>query len=296
MMTTEFDKSAENGQGTETTGGTASVGAALREARERQGISLEDVARKTNIRLNYLEAIEQERFDAVPGDVFVRGIIRQYGNFLGLDGMELVRQYRAVHGGEGVSQTHSLPVRESHNVHIRPSFKSDREAGSGMGSSHKSLWFAVLAVLVILALGAGFYFYSGRPSLSLPLPSFSSFLPGHQAPPENKEPAAPPREEPRPATVTNQPAPAKAERTTLEIRAARDKCWLEVKEAGGRVLYSGTLDKGEKRSFESDKSLTVVMGYPRGLDIIHNGTKLPVISLPGVVERTFGPAHNNPKK
>ena len=87
-MATVIEKTAETGQEM-APAATTSVGAILREERERQGISLEDVARKTNIRLNYLDSIEQDRFNAVPGDVFVRGIIRRYGNFLGLDGLDL---------------------------------------------------------------------------------------------------------------------------------------------------------------------------------------------------------------
>lgn len=285
-MATEIEKTAETGQEM-APAATTSVGAILREERERQGISLEDVARKTNIRLNYLDSIEQDRFNAVPGDVFVRGIIRRYGNFLGLDGLDLVRQYRASHAVEGESQTHALPVRESHNVHIRPSFKSNRETGSGLGTNHKAWWLALLLVAA-LALAAGLYVYSGgRQALSGPRSFLPSFLSGRAATQENKAPAAPRADRDGDAAAR---VPAEAEKTTLEIRVVREKCWLEVTEEGGRVLYSGTLTKGQHQSFASTKSLTLVMGYPPALEIVHNGVKLPAIPHPGTVERTFGPA------
>ncbi len=75
------------------------IGDGLREARVRQGLALRDIERETCIRAANLEAIESERFDALPGDVYAAGFIRTYAEQLGLDGgryAELFRQSREV--------------------------------------------------------------------------------------------------------------------------------------------------------------------------------------------------------
>src|SRR2546423_4099674 len=61
------------------------IGQALRKARVERGKSIEEASRETRIRAEYLHALERERFDVLPGDVYVRGFLRSYSNYLGLD-------------------------------------------------------------------------------------------------------------------------------------------------------------------------------------------------------------------
>ncbi|MBI4301934.1 MAG: helix-turn-helix domain-containing protein [Chloroflexi bacterium] len=61
------------------------LGEILKEARQRQGLSLDEVSEATKIRLSYLEAIEAEDYDRLPAPVYVRGFLRSYALFLGLD-------------------------------------------------------------------------------------------------------------------------------------------------------------------------------------------------------------------
>ena len=68
----------------------AGIGEQLREARRRKGRSLDDCERETRINRHYLEALEAERFDALPAPVYARGFLRSYGRSLGLDGDALV--------------------------------------------------------------------------------------------------------------------------------------------------------------------------------------------------------------
>ena len=58
------------------------VGEILRREREKQGLSIADVAGETSIRDVYLEAIEKGDYDALPGDVYAKGFIRNYSKFL----------------------------------------------------------------------------------------------------------------------------------------------------------------------------------------------------------------------
>ncbi len=65
------------------------IGSQLRAAREANGLTLEQAFKTTRIKLSYLEAVEANQFDALPGPVQARGFVRTYANYLGLDGEHL---------------------------------------------------------------------------------------------------------------------------------------------------------------------------------------------------------------
>ena len=72
-----------------------SIGTVLQEKRVQHGRTLQEVSDALNIKKEYLEALESETYDVIPGAVFVKGFIRNYGNYLGLDGPKIVEQYKA---------------------------------------------------------------------------------------------------------------------------------------------------------------------------------------------------------
>lgn len=76
----------------------ATIGDELRRERHRRGISLSDVENHLHIRAAYLEALETEQYGIIPGSVYAKGFLRNYGNFLGLDGDRLVDQYKTMLG------------------------------------------------------------------------------------------------------------------------------------------------------------------------------------------------------
>src|SRR5919198_6007216 len=61
------------------------IGTALREARESRGITLQKASRETRIHSDYLTALERECYDTLRADVYVRGFLRSYSSYLGLD-------------------------------------------------------------------------------------------------------------------------------------------------------------------------------------------------------------------
>jgi len=77
------------------------IGNSLREARTRQGLDIAQIELATKIRGKYLRAIEEEQFDALPAETYVKGFLRGYAEFLGLDGQLYVDEYdsRFVAGG-----------------------------------------------------------------------------------------------------------------------------------------------------------------------------------------------------
>ena len=69
------------------------IGSSLREARERQKLELSQVAGATRIRARYLQAVEDERFDILPGGAYAKGFLRTYADYLGLDAQQFVDEY-----------------------------------------------------------------------------------------------------------------------------------------------------------------------------------------------------------
>jgi cytoskeletal protein RodZ len=80
------------------------LGVRLRKARETMGLSIEDVHHATKIRAAYLIAMEEGRFSELPGDVYVRGFLRNVANVIGLEGDELVSQYDRIHKGAQIEK------------------------------------------------------------------------------------------------------------------------------------------------------------------------------------------------
>jgi cytoskeletal protein RodZ len=74
------------------------IGATLREARERRQLTWEQVEAETKIRAKYLRALEEEEFDSLPSGTYVRGFLRAYASYLGLDGRLFVDEYASRFG------------------------------------------------------------------------------------------------------------------------------------------------------------------------------------------------------
>ncbi len=69
------------------------IGNSLREARERQGLGYPEIELATKIRGKYIRALEEEDFTSIPGDAYIRGFLRSYAEYLGLDGDVYVDEY-----------------------------------------------------------------------------------------------------------------------------------------------------------------------------------------------------------
>src|SRR5690606_20085750 len=92
-----------------------SLGGKLKEARLKQGLSLNEIAAKTRIQAHFLEAIEQDNLAKIPGDFFRKSFVRQYASTLGLDPDEFETTTELQFGSFGAAGTPlqaSLPLPE----------------------------------------------------------------------------------------------------------------------------------------------------------------------------------------
>ena len=105
-----------------------SFGENLRRERELRGVSLREIADGTKISVRFLEALEEDRLDVLPGGLFPRAFVRQYAVFLGLDPDRAVADFVAAHG------------QPRARAHARASQPTRRPCRSRSGRSSSPRW------------------------------------------------------------------------------------------------------------------------------------------------------------
>ena len=120
------------------------IGSSLQEARLRQGVDLNEAEAATKIRAKYLRALEDERFEILPAQTYVKGFLRAYADYLGLDGQLYVDEFnsRYVPGDDELA---ALRVRRS-----PASSRAHRRVESGVLVAALA-GIAVAAALVVVA-------------------------------------------------------------------------------------------------------------------------------------------------
>jgi cytoskeleton protein RodZ len=224
------------------------IGSSLRDARTRRGLELSQVERDTRIRPRYLQALEDERFDLLPGEAYAKGFLRTYADFLGLEGERFVDEYNS-----------RFPVSEE-----PPNVKLARvkPRRSLLDARYVALPFAVLVGLIAWQLtrsSGGQHHVAHAPPPPTTMPAAASHVP-------STTPAAP----------ASQPAAAR-----LVLAATNGPCWLSVRLGAGtgRLLYERTLEPGQTVHF-SGKRLWIRIGAPWNLSASVNGK---AVTLPSTL-------------
>jgi cytoskeletal protein RodZ len=226
------------------------LGDSLREARVRRGYTPADVHKAIRIRERYLTALEEERWDMLPGEAYTKGFLRTYAEHLGLNSQLYIDEYNA-----RVARHEDDPVP----FVAHPAVEE-------RGVKHGVL-IALAGILVVGAAVAGLAAWqlggSSTPPRSAPPPSGAGSA--ASTPPKTVQAA--------------KPAPSTAPVLT-SIDAARGRCWVLVRNGGpnGRVLFEGVLEQGQAKRFRFTSRLWVRMGRPDALDITVAGK--PVGGLP----------------
>jgi cytoskeleton protein RodZ len=229
------------------------IGNSLREARLRQGLDFPEIEQATKIRPKYLRALEDEQFDILPGQTYVKGFLRTYAEYLGLDGQLYVDEYnsRYIHADE------ETPLR------VRSASAS--RAGPRFESSVILVALAAIGIVTLLVFAA-WRFGSDTPPTAIP--DFSTQPPA-AAPKQNRAPKR----------------SAAARRVRMTVTGALGPSWMEVYggSSGGRLLFRGTVEAGEGKGFlrfgteRAYRRYFVRMGRPRNLRMRVNGR---IVQLP----------------
>ena len=251
------------------------VGTLLREARLGKGLSLAEAEQATSIRARYLEAIEKDEYEKTPGEVFLKGMLRNYGNFLGLDGLELVHMYKASAVGKPKDAVKSTGIREVDKVKLNIQLKNPRDVGSGTGKLElPSLTKLpsidirqVLAGVAVLVVLAGSYF-----AIPKAIDYFQNRPQAVAAVEKKEEPSA------------KKPAAA-WDKVQVNLEATGD-CWLEV-QAEGKEIFAGMLKAKDKKTFETKEKLIVKYGNIGVVKIVFNGEPVDLQGQHGVQVKTY---------
>lgn len=211
------------------------IGGSLREARERRGLSLDDAQQRTLVRSRYLRALEDERYELLPGEFYVRTFLREYAEFLGLDGDVYVEEYLAQHP----------PLPEPLPAPRPPSRL--REIGLAKPA-------IVVAALAVTVLGAWSLTDSGTKPADL---GARVALPRQAAAPPPSAPVTPSAAATRPRRASS-----------IALSATRGRCWILVRSgaADGPVVFQRTLEQGQTARFGLRKTLWIRLGAPWNVD------------------------------
>jgi cytoskeletal protein RodZ len=211
------------------------IGNSLREARLRQHLDFPEIELTTKIRAKYLRALEDEQFDVLPAQTYVKGFLRSYAEYLGLDGQLYVDEFNsrfAVGEEESPARPRRAAPPPSRGVQVQSRVVLLTLLG-----------IAAVTALVIVA------WTRGEPASKPPVGLGGAAA--QKAPAKQSAASAPVR---------------------LIVEAKRGNCWLQVHtgSATGRILFQGTLELGQRKLFTGRK-LWITLDRPENLGTILNG-------------------------
>ena len=246
------------------------VGARLREAREKRGVSLRQIANSTRISVMSLEALERSDLSRLPGGIFTRAFIRAYAEEVGLDPDRTIQDFIAELPPEAATAT-------AHPAAI--------EDGEKLDSDRKAVATALRLALVSLPI-IGFVIYYGTRTPAAPTRVAQPATESHAAVPTAPEPqrsAEPAAAVPEPAP----PVPAVAPQTTgLSLAIAPTAaCWVSLN-ADGEQVFSGLMNAGDTRTVTAKEQIAVNVGDAGAFAYTLNGRPGKALGAPGEVVST----------
>ena len=291
-----------------------SFGAQLKKEREKQGVTLEQIALSTKIGTRMLRALEEEHFDQLPGGIFNKGFIRAYARCLHMDEDQAIADYLAATGA-------STPAQNSDTNDQAPLLEPPSREPSGADTGLPWSTFAV--VLLVIALGfAAWGFYSSQSQKSTrestpPAANSANLSPSattEQSPPKTKpaesmdSSTATPKPTEKPA-ASGESTPSQSGRTPApnssrnqlksEVPAnaplvvlikAREDSWLSIS-VDGEIVTRALLSAPAQKSVRAEKEIVIKAGNVGALDFEFNGKKLPSQGDYGEVKTLTFEAH-----
>ncbi len=276
------------------------LGTILGETRQGRGLTLDQVAQATRIRIRYLEALEEGRYDALPTPVHVRGFLRNYAQYLDLDPEPLISRYNASRRmvqdiplaqqvrPELDKAAPPLPETLEDELEAEPVFF--RPAGVSLQAP---AWFSTdLAVgAIVLLVLAVFVVWAGRRFV----------VPAITAARATATPVAEVTKQPGSAVLTAVPSPtptitAVTQEPTippiyssiqLEV-AVLERSWLHIV-VDGETVQEGLARAGELFAWDGEELVKLRTGNAAGVKVTLNGQELDPLGGRGqAVERIWG--------
>lgn len=258
------------------------LGDMLRSERERQGLSIRDIEKGTSIRALYIESIETGDYSQLPGEVYTKGFIRNYANFLKMDADAMVKRYMEENHPEKVASESEQNAADPQTAQesagkaeTSQPFSTGSDFRERVEKSHKNQNLLLLAALVLVVAVGAFYLLGSESK-----PAKTS-APAQTSAQQAKAPTA---EQPE----KKADAPKKAEGVEV-VAKVTDACWTQVK-ADGKTVYEGTLQKGKTETWKAKEKLVIVAGNAGAVELKINGKDSGKMGAKGqVAEKIYTP-------
>ncbi len=248
------------------------LGETLKQAREAQGITLEDVERDTHIQRQYLEALENNDFKIFASPVMARGMIRNYAKYLNLDPIEALTLY----DGNGV-----VPVK---GQRLTPNGIEFMDLG--MAPRPIINWELLFGIFLFLAvLGAGAYLFYGNIS-QLSVIATATKTPMAEGITDESALLLPtvtplPTNSPTPPPPTDTPTPTIYAGVTVEL-VIKQASWVQILSDDVKV-FEGILQPGETNTWTGQRRVAIRAGNGGGVEVFVNGTSRGLMGAEGQV-------------
>ena len=240
------------------------IGDTLRDARRRQNRSLGDAASQTRIRESHLAALEQEEFDALGGDVYVKGFLRSYAKYLGVDPEPLVDVYRTT-----VQRDSDLSL-----LAARPAGATRTARGPRSGIV-VALVGVVLVILAVIGSRGG----EEVQPVSAPGPATSPTAGAQAAAPQAGATATVDSPAPQPTASPQPPVPFGPVEAVVAV--AGGPSYLRTEQ--GLPTFDGELADGQSRPFSGNPVLQLRLGNAGVVSLVVDGQDQGPLGRPGQV-------------
>lgn len=246
------------------------IGSRLRQFRQEQSLSLEEVAAKTRIQTRLLKAIEEGRIDILPEAVYIKAFIKRFADALGKDGAELARDF---------------PIAPTMLL-MRPSWL--QLPAAQLRPIHLYLFYIVLVMVSVNGLS-----YFVRQS-ALPVSNARTYQQESYQPVANDNEAPTDSQELlEPSNPNNPSNPSKPSQQVRVGVTLKSQSWLRVV-VDGKTEFEGVLKAGEHRTWVAKQHLTVLAGNAGGVLVTFNDEKAKELGKPGKVQKvTFEAARSS---
>jgi len=257
------------------------LGDILREEREKQNLTIKDVEQETSIRGLYISSIEKGEYDALPGEVYLKGFIKSYANYLKLDANAILDKYyeeKAISSDVADMQPEAKiinndPVKEyeksrkTTDNYLRDDFKERVE------KSRRTQKIIMGAVTAVIVLGGAYFAFSSDDVKEQETTSQTKSAQTMAAKTEKVE---------TPASV-----PEKKYDDVEIVANFSDKCWTKVV-VDDRTVFEGTSKSGESLSWKGKNKIIITAGNAGAIELVYNGKNIGVIGATGdVVTKNF---------
>src|SRR6266853_17435 len=287
--------------------GLPSFGQKLKQEREKRNITLEQISVSTKIGIRMLQALEEDKFNQLPGGIFNKGFVRAYSRFLGLDEDQTIADYLQASGdalpastetaarGEvsGENAAHENVTRENKDNDDKVS----RLEASADAPPRQVPWGMFAGALLVVALALSFWSHrrrehareAVRPTPDTAATKVSGQVSGSDLPTTGSPTGV---SAPSPVSKTSQASAASPAATPGEFTVviqAREESWTTIT-ADGRTISSELLPAGSEREIRGRNEIIVRTVNAGGVDFRFNGKKVDTGGEYGEVKTvTFGP-------